>query len=54
MTGYDGEIKVNKLSSDELCHFDSNVYKVKNCLSDCKSEQGHSTSDCNEKCSVPI
>ena len=56
MTGYIGEIKVNKLSSDELCHFDSNVYKVKkNCLSDCKSEQGCSTSDCNEKCSrVPV
>lgn len=57
MTGYIGEIQVNASNTTEdLCQFDSNVYKIKrNCLSDCKSEQGCSTTMCDEKCSsIPV
>ena len=57
MTGYIGEIKVKTSNtSEDLCQFDSNVYKIKrNCLSDCKSEEGCSSSMCDEKCSaIPV
>ena len=56
MDGYIGEMKMNTITTDVLCKFDSNMYSVrKNCVSACNIEEGCSAVVCEDKCSkIPI